>query len=45
MAIVNNAAINIGGHVFFLISVLVFFRCIYLGMELLGHMVVLFLVC
>ena len=45
LAIVNNAAMNIGVHVSFLFRFmfLVFFD-IYPGMELLSHMVVLFLV-
>ena len=43
LAIVNNAAMNTGMHVFFQNSVFVFFN-IYPGVELLGHMVVLFLV-
>ena len=44
-AIVNNAAMNIGVHVSFLIRVFVrFFFDVYPGVELLGHMVVLFLV-
>ena len=40
--IVNNAAMNIGVHVSFKISV--FFWDIYPGVEFLGHVVVLFLV-
>ena len=43
LAIVNNAAMNIGVHVSFLINVFVFLN-IYPGVELLGHMVVLFLI-
>ena len=43
LAIVNNAAVNIGVHVSFQISVL-FSLDIYSGVELLNHMVVLFLV-
>ena len=43
LAIVNNAAVNIGVHVSFQISVFVFLRYIP-GVELLGHVVVLFLV-
>ena len=42
LAIVNGAAMNIGVHVSFQISTFTFFG--YLGMELLDHMVVLFLV-
>ena len=41
--IINSAAMNIGLHVSFQISVFVFLD-IYPGVELLGHMVVLFLV-
>ena len=41
--IINNAALNITVHVSFQISVSVFSN-IYLGVELLGHMIVLFLV-
>ena len=44
MAIVDSAAMNIGVHVPFQISVSGFFSRIYPGVELLGHMVVLFLV-
>ena len=44
LAIVNNAATNIGVHVSFQISAFVFFSDIYAGLELLGHMVLLFLV-
>ena len=44
MAIVNNAAMNIGVHVYFQISGFVFFSDIYSGVEFLGHRVVLFLV-
>ena len=44
LAIVNNAARDIGGHVSFQISGFTFFLDIYPGVELLGHMVVLFLV-
>ena len=43
LSIVNNAAMNIGMRVPFQISAFVF-SDIYLGVELLGHMVVLFLV-
>ena len=43
LVVVNNAAVNIGVHVSFQISVFIFFRCIP-GVELLNHMVVLFLV-
>ena len=43
LAIVNNAAMTIGVHVSFRISGALFLD-IYPGMELLGHMVVLFLV-
>ena len=43
LAIVNNAAMNIGVHVSFRISVFVF-SDIYPGVELLGHMVIIFLV-
>ena len=43
LATVNNAAMNIGVHVFFQINVFIFFH-IYSGMELLGHMVVLFFI-
>ena len=43
LAIVNNA-INIGVHKYFQISVVFFFSDIYPGVELLDHMVVLFLV-
>ena len=42
LATVNNAAMNIGVHVSFQISVFVFFSDIYPGVELLGHMVALF---
>ena len=41
--IINNAALNIAVHVSFQISVSVF-SDIYPGVELLGHMIVLFLV-
>ena len=45
LAIVNNATVNIGVHVSFQISAFrFFFLDIYPGVELLGHMVVLFLV-
>ena len=44
LAIINNAAVNIGVHVSFQINVFFFFSVIYPGGELLGHMVVLFLV-
>ena len=44
LAIVNNAAMNIRVHVSFWISVSGFFSGIYPGVELLGHMAVLFLV-
>ena len=43
LAIVDSAAVNIGVHVSFQISIC-FFLDIYLGVELLGRMVVLFLV-
>ena len=43
LAVVNNAAVNNGVHVSFLISVF-FFLDMYPGVELLGHIVVLFLV-
>ena len=43
LVIVNNAAVNIGVHVSFQISVL-FSLDIYSGAELLNHLVVLFLV-
>ena len=42
LAIINNAAMNIGVHVSFQISVFGFFLNIYLGVELLGHVVVPF---
>ena len=42
LAIINNAAINIGVHVSFRISVLGFLD-MYPGVELLGHVTVLFL--
>ena len=43
LAIVNNAAMNIGVHVSFYVSVFVFL--VYMpGVELLDHMVILFLV-
>ena len=44
LAIVNNAAVNIRVHVSFQIRVFVFFLEIYPGVELLDHMIVLFLV-
>ena len=44
LAIVNNSARNIRVHVSFWISVFFFFSDIYPGVELLSHMVVLFLV-
>ena len=44
LAIVNIAAMNIGVHVSFWISAFVFFSYIYLGVELQGHRVVLFLI-
>ena len=45
LAVMSNAAMNIAVHVSFQISVFVFFfKDIYPGVELLGHMVVLFLV-
>ena len=44
LAVVNNVAVNIGVYVSFQINVLAFFSDIYTGVELLGHMVVLFLV-
>ena len=43
LEIVNNAAVNIGVHVSFQINVFVFWD-VYPGVELVGHMVVLFLV-
>ena len=42
MVIVNKAAMNVGGMIFFLISVFIFFK--FMAVELLGHMVALFLV-
>ena len=45
LVIVNNAVMNIRVHVCFQISVLILFlSVIYLGVELLSHMVVLLLV-
>ena len=44
LAVVDNAALNIGVHVCFQISVCGVFLDIYPGVELLGHVVVLFLV-
>ena len=44
LAIVNNAVMNIGVHVSFRISIFIFISDIYPGVELLGYMVVLFLV-
>ena len=44
LAIVNNAAVNIGMHIFFELVFLFYFRHVYPRMELLDHMVVLFLV-
>ena len=44
LAIVNNATVNIGVHVTFRISGFGFFSDTYSGVELLGPMVVLFLV-
>ena len=44
LAIVNNAAMNIGVHVSFQISVFVVFLNIYPGVGLWDHVVVLFLV-
>ena len=43
VAIVNNAAVNIGVHISFQVSVFVFFRY-NAELELLDHVVVLFLV-
>ena len=43
LAVLNNATVNIGVHVSFQITVF-FFLDIYLGVELLGYVVVLFLV-
>ena len=42
LVIVNNAAMNIGVHLSFWINVFVYFSDKYPGVELLGHMVVLF---
>ena len=42
LAIINNVIMNIGVHIYFQISVL-FVLNIYSGVELLGHMAVLFL--
>ena len=44
LAIVNSAAMNTEVHVSFQISVFIFFPNVYPGVELLGHMVTLFLV-
>ena len=44
LVIVNSAVVDIGVHVSFWISIFVFFPNIYPGVELLDHMVVLFLV-
>ena len=44
LAIINSAAMNTGVHVSFQISVFVFFLDICPEEELLGHMVILFLV-
>ena len=43
LAVLNNATVNIGVHVSFQITVFVLLD-IYLGVELLGYVVVLFLV-
>ena len=43
LATVNKAAMNVGAIVPFWISVFFFFSHIYPGVELLGHMIVLFL--
>ena len=40
LAVVNNAIVNIGVHVYFQIDF--FFPDVYPGMELLGHNIVLF---
>jgi len=44
LAIVNNAAMNIGIHIHFQINIFAFLGGIYPRVEFLGHMVVLFLV-
>ena len=42
LAVVNNAAVNVGVLESLQISVRIFFPDIYSGVELLGHMIVLF---
>ena len=44
LPVVNNSEVNIGAHMSFQISVLISLHK-YLEVELLGHMVVLFLIC
>ena len=44
LAVISSAAMNIGVYVSFQVSVLMFFPGVYPGVELLGHMLVLFLV-
>ena len=44
LTIVNSAAVNIGLHISFQISVWGFFQILYLRVKLLGHIAVLFLV-
>ena len=43
LTIVNNAVMNVRMHISFHVSVFIFFSDIYPAMELLDHMVVLFL--